>query len=153
MKPYAIGTLSPPPIEFGDIVILLRSVQFRADSFADVLSGHGIPVHSDGGAGFFNAAEIRDILCLLQVLDNQQQDIPLAAVLRSPLAGIPDADDALARIRLKYRGDDSKAGQGDALVGRGDANAGGDDAIIGDVDAMVGQGEAAAGTVDAGARP
>ncbi len=117
MKPDATGTLSPRPIEFGDIVILLRSMQFKADAFADVLRGHGIPVHSDGGAGFFNATEIRDILCLLQVLDNQQQDIPLAAVLRSPLAAIPDADDALARIRLKYRGDDSAAGRGGGIAG------------------------------------
>ena len=36
------------------------------------------------------------------VLDNQQQDIPLAAVLRSPLSGLPDPDDAMARIRLAY---------------------------------------------------
>jgi ATP-dependent helicase/nuclease subunit A len=90
------------PIELRDIVILLRAMKFKADVFADVLRGHGIAVHSEGGAGFFQAVEVRDVLCLLAVLDNRQQDIPLAAVLRSPIGGIPDADDALARIRLAY---------------------------------------------------
>ncbi len=90
------------PIDFGDIVILLRAMQHKADHFADVLRAHGIPVHSEGGGGFFGATEVRDIICLLQILDNQQQDIPLAAVLRSPLSGLPNPDDALARIRLAY---------------------------------------------------
>ncbi|MGD0137985.1 MAG: 3'-5' exonuclease, partial [Tepidisphaeraceae bacterium] len=55
--------------------------------------------------GLFEATEVRDVLSLLQILDNQRQDIPLATVLRSPLAGLPDPDDALARIRLAYRDD------------------------------------------------
>jgi ATP-dependent helicase/nuclease subunit A len=98
----------PEPIEYGDMVILLRAMQFKADTFADVLRAHKIPVHSEGGAGFFEATEVRDVLSLLRVLDNQQQDIPLAAVLRSPLAGIPQPDDALARIRLAYRGQEEE---------------------------------------------
>ncbi|MGB9626335.1 MAG: 3'-5' exonuclease, partial [Phycisphaerae bacterium] len=36
--------------------------------------------------GYFDTAELRDMLALLQLLDNGRQDIPLAAVLRSPLA-------------------------------------------------------------------
>jgi ATP-dependent helicase/nuclease subunit A len=45
-------------------------------------------------------------LSLLIVLDNQRQDIPLAAFLRSPLAGLPDAEDSLARIHLAYASSD-----------------------------------------------
>jgi ATP-dependent helicase/nuclease subunit A len=67
-----------------------------------VLRAHGIDVHNEAAGGLFDATEVRDILCLLQVLDNQRQDIPLAAVLRSPLGSFPDADDSLARIRLAY---------------------------------------------------
>jgi ATP-dependent helicase/nuclease subunit A len=92
----------PRPIEYGDCVILLRSLQHKADQFASILRRYGIPVHCDGGAGFFDSIEVRDILALLQVLDNQQQDLPLAALLRSPLAMLPMATDALARIRLAY---------------------------------------------------
>ncbi|MDP9173571.1 MAG: helicase-exonuclease AddAB subunit AddA [Planctomycetota bacterium] len=105
LKPDAAGNLVYAPAGFGDIVILLRSLQFKSDAFADVLRGHDIPVHSEKGKGFFEATEVRDILSLLAVLDNQQQDIPLAAVLRSPLAGLPDVDDCLAQIRLRYRDD------------------------------------------------
>ena len=90
------------PIECKDIVILLRAMRHKADRFADVLRAHGIDVHNEAAGGLFDATEVRDILCLLQILDNQRQDIPLAAVLRSPLGGLPSADDSLARIRLAY---------------------------------------------------
>lgn len=97
---------SMEPIELGDIVVLLRTMQKKADRFADVIRAHGIEVHNEGGGGLFEATEVRDILCLLQVLDNQQQDIPLAAVLRSPLCGMPQPDDGLARVRLAFPGED-----------------------------------------------
>jgi ATP-dependent helicase/nuclease subunit A len=90
------------PVRYGDIVILLRSMQFKADQFAQSLRSAGIPVHSDSSTGFFEATEIRDMLALLAVLDNQQQDIPMAAVLRSPLMQLERPDDALALVRLAY---------------------------------------------------
>jgi ATP-dependent helicase/nuclease subunit A len=94
--------LSLRPIQYRDIVILLRSTKYKSAQYADVLRAARIPVHSDSGSGFFESMEIRDMLSLLRVLDNQQQDIPLAAVLRSPLASLPEPEDSLARIRLAY---------------------------------------------------
>jgi ATP-dependent helicase/nuclease subunit A len=85
-------------LRYSDIAVLLRATAHKADYFADALRQHDIPVQTDRGGGFFEAAEIRDMLALLELLDNQQQDVPLAAVLRSPIGGF-DAD-ALARIRL-----------------------------------------------------
>ncbi|MGH7214563.1 MAG: UvrD-helicase domain-containing protein, partial [Tepidisphaeraceae bacterium] len=70
---------------------------------------HDIPVHSEGRSGFFEASEVRDVLALLHVLDNQRQDVPLAALLRSPIAAIPHPEDALARIVLAYRADSEPA--------------------------------------------
>lgn len=90
------------PIEYRDIVILLRSMKFKADQYADALRAAGIPVFREGGQGYFGSMEVRDLRALLTLLDNPQQDIPLAAVLRSPLAGLADAEDCLARIRLAY---------------------------------------------------
>jgi ATP-dependent helicase/nuclease subunit A len=100
----AAGELEWRPIQYRDIVVLLRSMQFKAEQFADILRAAGVPVHSDAGTGFFESMEIRDVLALLQVLDNQRQDIPLAAVLRSPFAAIAQPEDALAKIRLGYSG-------------------------------------------------
>ncbi|MBC8108514.1 MAG: helicase-exonuclease AddAB subunit AddA [Anaerolineae bacterium] len=96
------GDLARRPLRYGDIAILLRSMKFKAEHFADILRAHGIPVHSDSGGGFFAATEVQDMLALLKVLDNQQQDIPLAAVLRSPIAAIATPENALAKIRLAY---------------------------------------------------
>lgn len=90
------------PLRYRDIVVLLRSMKYKSEQFAGILRAAGIPVHTDSGTGFFQSMEIRDMLALLRLLDNQQQDIPLAAVLRSPLSGLADADDCLARIRLAY---------------------------------------------------
>src|SRR5262249_2044972 len=42
------------------------------------------------------------VISLLALLDNQRQDVPMAAFLRSPIAGVAEPDDALARIRLAY---------------------------------------------------
>ncbi len=91
---------TPRPLKYSDCVVLLRSPKFKADQMAEVLRSHNIPVHSDKGAGFFQAQEVQDVLALLKILDNQQQDIPLATFLRSPLSSLPHADDALARVRL-----------------------------------------------------
>jgi ATP-dependent helicase/nuclease subunit A len=93
------------PVRFSDIVILMRSMRFKADTLAAVLRGMGIPVHTESVTGYFEATEINDVLALLHVLDNQRQDIPLAAVLRSPLLNLPDAESNFARIRLAYTGE------------------------------------------------
>ena len=95
------GILEPRPIRYSDIVILLRcSMRIKGDEYADVIRAHGIPVHSESGTGYFESTEVRDMLALLSLLDNQQQDIPMAAVLRSPLAGLPEPEDCLARIAV-----------------------------------------------------
>lgn len=97
--------VSGRPIQFGDIVILLRAMRFKADQYAAVLRQMNVPVHTESATGYFESSEVNDVLSLLAVLDNQRQDIPLAALLRSPLARLDNAEQSLARIRLAYRGD------------------------------------------------
>ena len=90
----------PRPMKWSDAAVLLRSTKEKAERFAVALRACGVPVHADAKTGFFGAVEVRDVIALLRVLDNRRQDVPLAAVLRSPLAELPDREDALARIRL-----------------------------------------------------
>jgi ATP-dependent helicase/nuclease subunit A len=95
------------PVVYGDIVILMRSLAGKAD-FIEVLQLAGVPISSAGTAGYFETTEITDMLCLLKVLDNPRRDIELAAILRSPLFGVRDAD--LANIRLYGRTGDNRRG-------------------------------------------
>lgn len=85
-------------VRYGDIVILLRSLSEWADLFAEVLNANGIPAHTVSRTGYFSTLEIRTVLNYLRILDNPRQDIPLVAVLKSPIAGL--SDEQLARLRL-----------------------------------------------------
>jgi len=91
------------PIEYRDIVILLRALPHKAEPIADVLRRMGIPVQVERGNNSMDTTEFRDLISLLMLLDNQQQDIPLAALLRSPLLGDPFDETDLLNIRLPDR--------------------------------------------------
>jgi ATP-dependent helicase/nuclease subunit A len=79
------------PIRYSDIVILLRSPGNQVRVWEEALGQLQIPVYAKMSEGFLQATEIQDVLSLLKVLDNMQQDIPLATVLRSPLVGLSDS--------------------------------------------------------------
>ncbi|NLY43131.1 MAG: helicase-exonuclease AddAB subunit AddA [Clostridiaceae bacterium] len=85
-------------VEFRDIVILLRTSKNWSDVFVNELSQMGIPSFADTGTGFFKTVEVQVMLSLLQIIDNPLQDIPLLAVLRSPIVGF--TTDELAELRL-----------------------------------------------------
>lgn len=90
------------PLSYRHIAVLLRSRKFNSERFANLLRRSGVPCFSEIGTGFFASLEVRDIVSLLHVLDNRRQDVPLAAVLRSPLVDLPEAEDVLARVRLEF---------------------------------------------------
>ncbi len=90
-------------VEWRDMVVLLRSPRSRVEAFAKEFSAAGVPLAAER-AGFYAAIEVQDLLNLLRLLDNPLQDIPLAAVLRSPLVGM--SVDELAAVRIA--GDDGQ---------------------------------------------
>ncbi len=96
---HRVKELADAGTPYRDIVILLRSMQPRAALLLRTMSRLGIPVFADSSGGFFDSLEILDMLSLLELLDNRQQDIPLAAALRSPIFGRPVSDDDLVEIR------------------------------------------------------
>jgi ATP-dependent helicase/nuclease subunit A len=101
------GAFRTRPIRHRDIVVLLRATKYKSEQYAEVLRRAGIPVHAQSSTGYFESTEISDVLSVLSLLENQRQDIPLAAMLRSPLAKLAEPENAFARIRLAYatRGD------------------------------------------------
>ncbi|MGA3266548.1 MAG: UvrD-helicase domain-containing protein [Verrucomicrobiota bacterium] len=85
------------PVEWRDMAVLLRAPAGKADAYAREFERAGVPLVVERG-GFYDSAEILDLLSLLQLLDNPLQDIPCLAVLRSPIVGL--SLDELAAIRL-----------------------------------------------------
>lgn len=85
-------------ITYKDIVILLRATKNWAEVFLDEIGSEGIPIYSDTGTGYFESIEIRTMMSLLKVIDNPMQDIPLIALLRSPIMEF--SAEELADLRL-----------------------------------------------------
>lgn len=86
------------PLEYRDIVILLRATAGWGQAIADECKQAGIPIYVEQNQGYFSANEVDIIMSLLRVIDNPKQDIPLTAVLRSPLIGLSEEDLALIRV-------------------------------------------------------
>ena len=89
------------PLRYGDISILMRSLKERGEVFAEVLKAQGISAYCQSQKGYFESLEIRMLLSFLQVVDNPHQDIPLAAVLSTPVYGFTEED--LAKLRIAQR--------------------------------------------------
>jgi ATP-dependent helicase/nuclease subunit A len=89
-------------VRYRDIAILLRSASTSAAVMKDLLGRRGIPAYAELSKGYFDTVEVSVMLSVLQVIDNPDQDIPLASVLRSPIIGLNA--DALAAIRMAERG-------------------------------------------------
>lgn len=85
------------PAMYRDCVILLRSISGWAETFGRVLQGMGIPSYSSQRTGYFSAQEVVTVLNYLRICDNPLQDIPLAAVLRSPFGDCSARELALIR--------------------------------------------------------
>ncbi len=90
------------PLEYRDIVVLMRATRSQADVYYETFMAAGIPVYADVERGYFQTLEINIFMNLLKLIDNKRQDIPLVSVLRSPIAGF--SLDDLISIRA-----DSKA--------------------------------------------
>jgi len=93
-----------PGFNYGDIAILLRAFT-GVWTYEAALRRAGIPYLTVQGKGFYQREEITDLIQLLRFLDNTTDELALAAVLRSPLAGI--SDNALLALRCAPRVDDA----------------------------------------------
>ena len=85
------------PVTYGDIAILGNDRQFYL-AMENACAAYRIPLLQDKRQNYFQRTEIMTMLAVLKIIDNPYQDIPLAAVLRSPIVGLDEAQ--MARIRL-----------------------------------------------------
>ena len=100
------------PCRCDDFCILLRGRK-GFPTYEGALRTAGIPVFADSAADLLDEPHIRPFAALLRVIDNPAQDIPLAAVLLSPLFPYT-ADDLVALRRACPQGSLYGAVLGDA---------------------------------------
>ena len=90
-------------IQWRDFAVLRRSLAGWGTRAVAAMRQAGIPAVVNERDGYFEAQEIQLLLSLLQIIDNPEQDLPMAAVLHSGLVGL-DANELGA---LRLTGDDS----------------------------------------------
>ena len=89
-------------IEWRDFAILRRSLAGWGTRAVEAMRQAGIPAVVNERDGYFEAQEIQLLLALLSIIDNPEQDLPMAAVLHSGLVGL-DANE-LGALRLSGEG-------------------------------------------------
>ena len=85
------------PCRPDDIVILMRSPGSRSAAYAAALAEQGVSCAVEDNEDFFATMEVSAMLSFLKIIDNPRQDVPLIAVLRSPVFAF--SPDRLAQIR------------------------------------------------------
>lgn len=73
------------PVRYSDIAILLRTMKGNSEIYQEQLENNGIPTYAETKTGYYQALEVKTIISMLSIIDNPLQDIPLAAVLVSPM--------------------------------------------------------------------
>ena len=101
--PVSDGQGGTRPLRAEDVAILLRSPGPVRHYYTLALEEAGVGWSAEEGGDLFQTTEISVALSWLQIIDNPRQDIPLLAVLRSPLVGF--SGDRLAEIRALAQGD------------------------------------------------
>lgn len=90
------------PCRGGDFVILLRSGKSTDQIYAAALKEQGIDALLSASEGYFSSREVSLMVSLLRALDNPMQDIPMTAVLLSPVFGF--TCDQVAALRQAHPG-------------------------------------------------
>lgn len=89
---------TPRHIQYGDIVILMRSMTAKATEIYDMLVAENIPVTAAFKLDGFASKEVREIVNLLRVIDNPYNDVYLTGACLNVFGNLTETE--LAQIRL-----------------------------------------------------
>ena len=79
----------PRPADYRDVAVLLeRRTNLAVYEWA--LVRYGIPYHVHAGIGFYGRQEVYDLYNILRFLENEQDDVALYGLLRSPYFALSD---------------------------------------------------------------
>jgi ATP-dependent helicase/nuclease subunit A len=86
------------PAQYGDFALLFHQFT-KVGAFEQAFRAVGVPYYVvGGGRGYWTQYEVRDLTNLLRALSDPEDDLALAAVLRSPFVGL--SMDALMSLTL-----------------------------------------------------
>ncbi|MBO2715314.1 helicase-exonuclease AddAB subunit AddA [Lactiplantibacillus plantarum] len=88
------------PFRYSDVALLVPTRNHNL-TIIDVFKRYHIPVVVNDAQNYFQTTEIRIMMALLSIIDNPYQDIPLVAVLRSPIVGLDENQLVYLRIQNK----------------------------------------------------
>ena len=97
----ADGTVEWEPCRAGDIAILLPA-RTSLGQLEDALDAAGIPYRAETSSLVYGTPEIRNLLLVLQCIDDPTDELALASALRSPIFGC--GDDDLYTFRVEHGG-------------------------------------------------
>ncbi|MBN2578567.1 MAG: UvrD-helicase domain-containing protein [Pirellulales bacterium] len=83
------GSPKPRPVQAGDVALLFRALT-NVQYYEEALRRYGIDYYLVGGHAFYAQQEIYDLLNLLQAVENPDDALSLAGVLRSPFFNLWD---------------------------------------------------------------
>ncbi|MBQ6908062.1 MAG: UvrD-helicase domain-containing protein, partial [Clostridia bacterium] len=84
-------------VTYGDIAVLMRRTRGVASAFANEFISYGIPVFTQETGSYFMTVEIATVISYLKIIENPLQDVPMLAVMRSPIFGFDD--NSIANLR------------------------------------------------------
>ena len=98
---YNIESKRMEKVRYSDIVVLTRKTMGEIKNITLELSELGVPVTSSAAVNICEYSEVKTLIDILSLLDNEEQDIPLVTALLSAMGGL-DVND-LTDIRLAFR--------------------------------------------------
>ena len=84
------GAVTLRPLQYKDVVVLLRSAKGNAPRLASVLRKAGIPSLAIGRESILDSLDVQDVRNALTLIANRRQDVPLVAHLRGPMVGLSE---------------------------------------------------------------
>ena len=88
-------------VRYGDFCILMRNLKKHSQEYSDTMNNAGVPTYVDQSYSLFDCYEVNIILSFLKAVDNRLLDIPLLAVMISPVFGF--TPDELAYLKVNFK--------------------------------------------------
>ncbi len=82
---FDLKTHTSREANYGDIVILVRSMKDFSRTLYETLTDFGIPVNADFSEDLFSSVEIKVLVSVLEAIDNPYNDLALLSLLKSPI--------------------------------------------------------------------